>query len=509
MAIAPEPLTTLIALNRFGLGARPGDFAAAASDPRGFLTQELKQPNIALMPAGLPDSKTALQEMFQDQERKKAAREKKTASAAPADMAQMPTMVQPGGDTNDMQAAEPPMQPGAQPAPPGQAGAGMAAADGKANGKGKGPNLEQQLYRAEVLARIQKQAGAEAGYVERLVAFWSNHFAVSVAKGQLVRVAAGPFEREAIRPHVLGRFAGMLRAVEQHPAMLFYLDNQRSIGPNSRAGRNRNKGLNENLAREILELHTLGVGSGYTQEDVTSLARILTGWTFAGRQGKMGEPGVFLFQRNWHEPGAQTLLGKRYPQDGIEQGEAALADLSRYPATAKHLATKLVRHFVADDPPPDLVDRIAMRFTETDGDLAAVSLALIEDDASWRSPMTKMRSPSEFLAAITRATGFVPPKPDPVIGALRAMGMVVWGPPGPNGYPDTAAAWASPEAMKVRLDVSWRAAQQIKDKGEPLAVLDTVAGGAASPETRQALMRAESRQQALAILFMSPEFQRR
>jgi uncharacterized protein (DUF1800 family) len=360
-----------------------------------------------------------------------------------------------------------------------------------------------------VLARLQKQAQAPAGFVERLVAFWSNHFAVAAAKGQIVRASAGAFEREAIRPHALGRFADMLRAVEQHPSMLFYLDNQRSMGPNSKAGRNRGKGLNENLAREILELHTLGVDGGYSQADVTALARIITGWTFAGREGKLGEPGTFIFVPNWHEPGAHTLLGRSYTQSGRAQGEAALDDLARHPATARHVATKLARHFIADDPLLPMVERLTRTFRDTDGDLAEISMALLTDDETWRTPMTKMRSPGEFLAAITRATGFVPPEPRPVLAALSALGMAPWNPPGPNGFPDTAAAWASPEAMKTRLDVAWRAAQRIKDGGQPIALLESVAGTAASRETREAVGRAESRQQALAILFMSPEFQRR
>jgi len=168
----------------------------------------------------------------------------------------------------------------------------------------------------------------------------------------------------------------MLKAVEQHPAMLFFLDNQQSIGPGSRAGRRSKRGLNENLAREIMELHTLGVGGGYTQADVTALAKILTGWTYAGRKGRLGAPGSFIFNANAHEPGAIALLGKRYDEPGLAQGEAALVDIARHAATAKFVATKLVRHFVADDPPPTLVARIADVFGKTDGDLRAVS--------SWR-----------------------------------------------------------------------------------------------------------------------------
>jgi len=196
------------------------------------------------------------------------------------------------------------------------------------------PNVIQKTFRAEALARIQRAVLTDCGFVERLVVFWSNHFCISAAKGGLARMWAGSFEREAIRPHVLGRFADMLKAVEQHPAMLFFLDNQQSLGPDSRAGINRKRGLNENLAREIMELHTLGVGGGYTQDDVTSLSRVITGWTFAGRQGQLGAPGSFVFNANAHEPGAQRVLGKSYSAGGVEQGEAVLSDIARHPSTA-------------------------------------------------------------------------------------------------------------------------------------------------------------------------------
>ena len=234
-------------------------------------------------------------------------------------------------------------------------------------------NIIQKTFRAEALARLQRAVIADCGFTERLVAFWSNHFCISANKGELARIWAGSFEREAIRPHVLGRFADMLKAVEQHPAMLFFLDNQQSLGPDSRAGQNRKRGLNENLAREIMELHTLGVGGGYTQDDVTSLARIITGWTFAGRQGQLGAPGSFVFNANAHQPGPQRLLGKTYEDNGVAQGEAALADIARHPSTAKFIATKFARHFVADDPPPALVARLQDIFHKTDGDLRALA----------------------------------------------------------------------------------------------------------------------------------------
>ncbi|MGH6863422.1 MAG: DUF1800 domain-containing protein, partial [Methylocella sp.] len=385
MVTGPDALGALIALNRFGLGARPGGLAAAGGDPRGFLKEEAGSADVALVTAELPPANTALQLMFADQER---AREERERGAK----------VLPAATANGMSATGAGMAAMANSSSPNLAKTNEPAAGAKP--KPAVLSLEQKLFRAEAQARLQKQTSAAAGYVERLVAFWSNHFAVSAAKGQFVRVAAGPFEREAIRPHVLGRFADMLHAVETHPAMLFYLDNQQSIGPNSKAGKNRGKGLNENLALEILELHTLGVGSGYTQADVTALANIITGWTFAGREGRAGEPGTFAFTPYRHEPGAQRLLGKTYALEGQAQGEAALADLARHPATATHLATKLARHFIADEPPPALVAKLAKEFRDTDGDLKAVSLALINDDTAWRAPLTKMRTPAEFLVAM-------------------------------------------------------------------------------------------------------------
>src|SRR3979411_1043731 len=262
----------------------------------------------------------------------------------------------------------------------GSANAAMAAGEAMQPNAARPPaqplNIIQKTYRAEALARLQRAAIADCGFTERLVAFWSNHFCISANKGELARVWAGSFEREAIRPFVLGRFGDMLKAVEQHPAMLFFLDNQQSLGPDSRAGQNRKRGLNENLAREIMQLHTLGVDGGYSQDDVTSLARIITGWTYAGRQGQLGAPGTFVFNANEHQQGAQRLMGKIYEANGVAQGEAVLTDIARHPATAKFIATKFVRHFIADDPPPALVARLSDVFGKSGGDLKALGVAL-------------------------------------------------------------------------------------------------------------------------------------
>jgi uncharacterized protein (DUF1800 family) len=489
MVAGLDPAGALVAFQRFGLGARPGDLAEAARDPRGFVRAELGWAATPPVGADLLSTEAALAALFEDQERVKAERERAAAAAQPA-------MATPAMTTPAM--APPPSAPAAASAP---------AVDPKP--KPAEPSLEQKLFRAEAAARLKAQVEAGVGFVERLVAFWSNHFAVSVAKDQFVRVAAGPFEREAIRPHVLGRFADMLRAVERHPAMLHYLDNQQSVGPDSKAGQNRRRGLNENLAREILELHTLGVGGGYSQADVTSFARVITGWTVAGRDGRQGAPGSFVFNAAAHQPGPATVVGRTYAQEGEAQGEAVIADLARAPATARHVATKLVAHFVADRPPQRLVDRIAAVFHDSDGDLKAVALALLGDDEAWSAPATKLRTPSEFLVAMMRATGAPPADPGPVLHSLNALGQPLWQPSGPNGFPDTVAAWAAPEAMKLRLDVAFAAAGRVRDIGHPISVLDSAIGLAASSETREAVSRAETRQQALTLVFMSPEFQRR
>jgi uncharacterized protein (DUF1800 family) len=521
--MARDSQAALVALNRFGFGARggaSGDLVNAASDPRGFVKAELNRPNGVLLEVpGLLSTPALGEAVFAYQDEIKRAREAAAKLAAPASEA---APAQPAPDAKvqrrnlslntiamDIAAKDPAMKPpeggGANPS--------MAAGEAMQPNAAKPPpqplNIIQKTYRAEALARLQRAVIADCGFVERLVAFWSNHFCISANKGELARMWAGSFEREAIRPHVLGRFGDMLKAVEQHPAMLFFLDNQQSLGPDSRAGQNRKRGLNENLAREIMELHTLGVGGGYSQEDVTSLARIITGWTFAGRQGQLGAPGSFVFNANAHQPGPQQLLGKTYEANGIAQGEAALADIARHPSTAKFIATKFARHFVADDPPPALVARLQAAFTKSDGDLRVLATTLLDSDEAWRAPLTKLRSPYEFVVATGRLLARIPDDPGAYLGSLNLLGQPLWSPAGPNGFPDTNAAWAAPEGMKLRLDISAQLASRIGANVDPRDLLEFAAADAASEETRRTIERAESRQQALALLFMSPEFQRR
>jgi uncharacterized protein (DUF1800 family) len=522
--MARDSQAALVALNRFGFGARggaSGDFINAASDPRGFVKAELSRPNGALLELpGLASTpalaKAVFDYQFEIQQARDAAAKPGGATESPPPADGKPQQRR-GLSLNNIAMEMAPKEPAMQP---GDAGKGAAAApppepmqpNAKQEAKSappQPPNVIQKTFRTEALARIQRAVMADCGFVERLVAFWSNHFCISANKGGLARMWAGSFEREAIRPYVFGRFADMLKAVEQHPAMLFFLDNQQSLGPDSRAGINRNRGLNENLAREIMELHTLGVDGGYTQEDVTSLARVITGWTYAGRQGQLGTPGSFVFNANAHQPGPQRVLGKIYEPNGVAQGEAVLADLARHPSTAKFVATKFVRHFVADDPPPALLAKLQDVFSRTDGDLKAMTLALVDADEAWKAPLTKVRSPYEFLIATGRLLARIPEDPGRYLGGLSTLGQPLWSPAGPNGFPDTNAAWAAPEGMKLRLDISAQLASRIADSIDPRELLEVVAADAASPETRRTIERAESRQQALALLFMSPEFQRR
>jgi uncharacterized protein (DUF1800 family) len=372
--------------------------------------------------------------------------------------------------------------------------------------KPPGPGVPQQIYLNEAKASLAAALGAETGLLERLTWFWSNHFCVSADKGG-VRPICGAYEREAIRPHVLGRFGDMLLAVESHPAMLLYLDNARSIGPQSIAGVRQRRGLNENLAREILELHTLGVRTVYTQQDVTRFANVITGWTVVPPRQDPTHAGEFTFNPNMHEPGPQTVLSKVYAEGGVEQGRAVLATLAHHPATAKHIAGKLARHFVADEPPPALVDRLAKRFLDSHGDLKEVSKALLTAPEAWEAPRSKLKRPSEWIVASLRAVGVSQPEIGPVMQARNMLGEPLWRPSAPKGFADESAPWL--DGLAQRLDIANQLARRVGGGIDPRDVFETTLAPLASTETRQAITRAESRPQALALLFMAPEFQRR
>ena len=471
-----DPKSAALALHRFGLGPRRGTIAAIASDPRGALLAELDRPDIGQIVNGsLMTSAQAVRASFEFRAERRSrqivaqreAEERKRAMG--------------GAD------------------PTGMTSSGTEATEPKPEPK----NVVRDIVRAEASARFAAAFGAELGFAERLVWFWSNHFCVSADK---VPSFAGSYEREAIRSNVLGRFAYMLVAAESHPGMLFYLDQATSIGPNSVAGINRTRGLNENLAREILELHTLGVRTGYSQDDIIAFAKVLTGWSFTAA-GIPQHGGEFVFIPRMHEPGAQTVLGKSYPQPDIQQGRAVLADLARHPATAKHIAYKLARHFVADEPPPALVERLATTFRSSDGDLKELARVLVTSQESWDTRRGKLKSPTEWIVASLRAGGAQEPRIERLLQAHALLGQPLWRPPAPKGFSDEAGAWT--DGLASRLDIANTFAGRVAETLDPPALVDEVLGPLASTETRQAIARAESRTQAFALLLMSPEFQRR
>ena len=497
--MALDPRGAALALHRFGFGPRAGTIAAIASDPRGAFIAELDRPKAGeLRDAGLMSSGAAARMASEfiaeraakqklETRRQEAAKEAAKAEAAKLEAAN-PAMQNPPMENAGME----------KPAEAKAAEAKLATPPAPAP---ETPMLENFFREAEVHYRAAIQA--ELGFVERLVWFWSNHFCVNATD----TVMAGAYEREAIRPHVLGKFADLLLAAESHPAMLNYLNNSSSMGPNSVAGINRDRGLNENLGREILELHTLGVRTGYSQDDVISFAKVITGWTtYLPDLPERG--GEFVFYPRMHEPGAQTVLGKAYRDTGVEQGRAVLTDLARHPATALHIATKLARHFVADEPPTALVETLRQKFIETDGDLWQVSKALLVAPEAWPEQQTKLKRPSEWMMSYLRAAGF-PGNGRTLSGAMTRLGEPLWRPPAPKGFPDTEADWV--DGIAHRLDTANAIAQnpQNFDRLDPKALLDIALGPFASAETRTAVSRAETKQQAIALVLMASEFQRR
>jgi uncharacterized protein (DUF1800 family) len=459
--MACDPKEATLALHRFGFGPREGSIAAIAEDPRDALLAELERPNAGqIINSALPTSGAANRAVFEYRAERSAEQKRQRREGA----------------------AQPAME-----APPAQSDR---------------PPLPRQLFLNEAKARIDAARDAEIGLVERLVWFWSNHFCVSQDK----TVMAGAYEREVIRPHVLGRFSDMLLAAEGHPAMLIYLDNAQSIGPDSVAGINRDKGLNENLAREVLELHTLGVRTVYTQDDVTNFAKVLTGWTIIPTVNNPDHGGEFVFIKRAHDPGPKTVIGKEYDDTGTGQGRAVLADLARHPATAKHVATKLARHFIADDPPPALVELLTQRFLDTEGDLKEITMSLIASPEAWASEQLKIKRPGEWIVAALRATGEAGDIRR-IVQAQAMLGEPLWRPPAPKGFSDENAAWL--DGLAQRLDMANAFAHREGLALEPDAIMEVALGPLASAETRQTVARAESRPQALTMLLMAPEFQRR
>jgi uncharacterized protein (DUF1800 family) len=462
----------LIALNRFGLGATPGELAEVGKDPLAWLLQQIRGPvTIPEALAKLPHSGEALK-------------------AYPRWIASL--------------------------------GASSAATSGAATPRTVESTFREQLgppLVREVVTKLQVAASTSTPFHERLTWFWANHFAVSAEKA-LVFALVGTFEREAIRPHVNGTFSEMLVAATRHPAMIMYLDNHLSVRKGWRphglhsaqsAAFPLPVDLNENLAREILELHTLGVNGGYTQADVTEFARILTGWSARPTMFDLRPPnsGAY-FDPDRHVPGPRKLLGKDYRQEGVAQGEAVLLDLASHPSTALNIATKLARHFIADDPPPDAVRRIAKAFQESGGHLPTVHAAVLACPQAWDKPLKKLKSPIEYIASCMRALPSTRTiEPQLLYASLLGMGQRPFFAPSPQGWPDVAQAWSGGDALWKRIEWAGIVAARLGNSVDVLHLATESYGSSLSSVSTQALTRAESQQQALALWLASPEFQRR
>lgn len=467
-----------IAATRFGLGARAGEIADAASDPRGWLERQIR-PDAAVMPAG---DLSSTQQVF-------AARIEDAGMAGPRPAA--------GGDDEAQRALQQRIQREAR----------------------------EGLQR-EIEARMRHAAATPDPFAERWLRFWSNHFTVAARNAQTIGLV-GPYEREAIRPHVFGSFVSLLGRAVLHPGMLVYLDAARSIGPSTLAAQRRDAGLNENLAREVFELHTMGVGSGYSQADIVEFAKALTGWTVSGpqtarlaaagrgqraraqAQDLAAEPGNIIFVEPLHEPGARTVLGKRYGDNGQQQAAAILDELALHPSTARHVATKLARHFVADQPPASTVAKLESAFLQSRGDLSTLARAVIHLDEAWAPEQQKFKTPEELLVSATRAAGPQAAFGGPPRQVYASLAQAPFSAPSPAGWPDDAATWSGADAIKKRLEWANAAARRMARGMSPSDFLDATLGEIAGARTRQAVSRAESAEQGFTLALMAPEFQRR
>jgi uncharacterized protein (DUF1800 family) len=379
-------------------------------------------------------------------------------------------------------------------------------------------------YSEAVGARLHVAINSEQDFAERLVHFWSNHFAVSTDK-VVVTALAGNYEFDAIRPHIFGNFSDILKAAVRHPAMLLYLDQAQSIGPGSLLAKRVNErrdadlGLNENLAREILELHTLGVRTVYTQDDVTETARALTGHTISGlARGPIRRlvdgnraAGEMVFVDAMHEPGTRRVIGRSYPQNGAAQADAILSDLATHPATARHIATKLVTHFVSDAPKPALVTRLETDFLKTGGDLKSLYRILLSAPETWEIRQPKFKTPWEWAVSALRALQVkdLPGKDKAAAALFAQMGQPIWRPGSPAGFGDQAKDWAGPAALMRRVETAGRFARLNAGRIDARELAPKILAGSLDLRTAEHIARAESSEQGLALLLVAPEFLRR
>jgi len=465
-----DDVSAAIATNRFGLGARPGELRSVGADPRGWLTAQLRGGPPFIAAADLAASQVTLARALEL--RRDIQEERKAGRVDPA------------------QAQEQQQKVG---------------------------QFLRPIYTGEATARFAQAVTSERPFLERITQFWSNHFAVSADK-QFLAGLAGSFEREAIRPNVLGRFSDLLLAAESHPAMLLYLDNHLSVGPHSQAAQRlarrdseRRIGINENLAREILELHTLGVGGGYTQADVTTFAEVITGWSIGDVRGRFlgGEPGRFVFRAEVHEPGAKVVLNTRYPDTGFGQGVAVLNNLARQGATAHFIATKLARHFIADEPPAAAVKRLEGAFIASEGDLPTLYRALIEAREAWSEPLAKFKTPNDYITSSFRGLALPVEAGKGALAPFELLGQRNWQPGSPAGWPDRSADWDGASALMKRIEWADALGARLGSRLDAQELAPELLGANLSAATRTAVARATSGAQAVTLLLASPEFMRR
>jgi uncharacterized protein (DUF1800 family) len=463
-------LDSYIALNRFGMGAKSGLRNAISADPRGWL---LSQISSQVPPIGyqLPSSQQIVLDFMELKNLKMKLKEDASGEEVRRVRAEI-----------------------------------------------------RDKFLSGIGSRFVASANSNAPLHEQMVLFWSNVFTVSIGKNQQFLSLCLAYERDAIRPHVFGHFENMLVAATQHPGMLVYLNNAQSIGPHSKAGEKREKGLNENLARETLELHSLGVNGGYTQADVISLANMITGWTLVNQKimAKTDKSPLlridnngFAFIPQMHEPDPQTLLGKTYNQMGVDQGLAALRDLAHHPSTAHYMATRLVSHFVGDAPPPECVERVAKVFRDTNGNLAEVTAAVIKLPEAWQFKTPKIKSPYELLVAQIRALNISHGasreqiSDQTIFQALNDMGQLPFNANSPAGWTEHSADWASGTGILKRIEWAQALARRTTYDSNIADLANDLFGDALQSSTLQAIQRAPSKVDAITLLLTCPEMQKR
>lgn len=443
---APEMVEAAIAATRFGYGPRPRELPFIAENPRQWLSDQLIEDPLDPLLEGLPTTEAILTEMLQ------------------------------------------------------------ARQSGR-----EGFRRFRQEARRRVTAEAARSAliatNGEKPFFERLVRFWTNHFTVSMRKPAVAPLVSA-FEREAIRPNVTKRFYDMLLAVVRHPAMLIYFDNIRSVGPISKVGRATGRGLNDNMAREILELHTVGPGA-FTERDVREFSKMLSGWT-VGRLNS-NRPGAFLFRNDWHQELPKRFLGRVIPQAGVLEAEAALDLLSRSEVTGRALARKMAQFFIADEPEPGLVSNLFNGYADGGGSCLTMAQALIQAQGAWAPVQTKVKTPEDLAISTVRALGRRPQSGQMLLRAMRLLGQPPYSAPSPAGWPQTASYWLSPQILIERLEWASSVAGRygIPDDMEAIEFGFEILGPLFKPETYRRLQVSYSQTESLALLLSSPEFQRR